>query len=305
MAKAFKRCIQFALKYKYLYILLIPVIIWYVIFCYVPMYGLVMAFQDFTMSKGFFGSPFVGLKHFTELFNDSDFWRAFWNTVIIAVYRLLTLFPIPVVLALLFNEVRHMKFRKAVQTMLYLPHFLSWVIVASVFITFFSPEQGVLAAISDNLGFSTPDLLTQPNLFRPILILTDLWKEAGFSAVIYVAAMAGISIDHYEAAIIDGSGRWSLVWNVTLPGIRNVIVIMLILTVGRVLGWGFDQVYNFYNPLVYETGDILDTYIFRTALGDNKFSYAAAAGLLKSSICAALLIISNKVVKSFGEESVY
>lgn len=298
----FKKKMKLLLRYKYMYFMLIPVLIWYVIFCYVPMYGITMAFQDFSMSKGFFHSPYVGLKHFKELFGESDFWRAFWNTVIIAVYRLLTQFPVPIMIALLLNEIRHIKFRKTVQTIIYLPHFISWVIVASIFITFFNPESGMLAAISK--GHAT-DLLTNPDRFRLILILTDLWKEAGFATVIYIAAMASISTEHYEAAVIDGAGRWNLVWHVTLPGIRNVIFIMFILIIGKVLTWGFDQVYNFYNPMVYSTGDILDTYIFRTSLSDNKFSYAAAAGMLKSVICAALLIISNRIVKAFGQESVY
>ncbi|MBD0378709.1 ABC transporter permease [Paenibacillus sedimenti] len=289
-------------RYKYFYFMLLPVLIWYLIFCYIPMYGITMAFQDFSMSKGFFNSPFVGLKHFKELFSDEDFWRAFWNTVIIAVYRLLTQFPIPIMIALLLNEVRHIKFRKSVQTIIYLPHFISWVIVASIFITFFSPETGIVAAIFKE---QATDMLTNPELFRPVLILTDLWKEAGFATVIYVAAMASINTEHYEAAVMDGAGRWSLVWNVTIPGIRNVIFIMFILIIGKVLTWGFDQVYNFYNPMVYSTGDILDTYIFRTALGDNKFSYAAAAGMLKSVICAVLLIVSNRIVKAFGQEGVY
>jgi putative aldouronate transport system permease protein len=298
----FNKNLKHLLRYKYMYLMLIPVLIWYAIFCYVPMYGITMAFQDYTMSKGFFHSPFVGLKHFKELFGEEDFWRAFWNTVIIAVYRLLTAFPVPIIIALLLNEVRHLKFRKAVQTIIYLPHFISWVIVASIFITFFSPETGFLAAMTNG---HASDLLTRPEMFRPVLILTDLWKESGFATVIYIAAMASINSEHYEAAVIDGAGRWALVRHVTIPGIRNVIFIMFILIIGKVLTWGFDQVYNFYNPMVYATGDILDTYIYRTSMGGNKFSYAAAAGLLKSVICAGLLIIANRIVKAFGQESVY
>jgi putative aldouronate transport system permease protein len=298
----FKKKLKVMAKYKYFYFMLIPMLVWYIIFSYIPMYGITMAFQDYTMSKGFFNSPFVGLKHFKELFAEADFWRAFWNTVIIAIYRLATQFPVPIIIALLLNEVRHSKFRKSVQTIIYLPHFISWVIVASIFITFFNPESGIMAAIFKE---DAKDMLTNPDLFRPVLIMTDLWKEAGFATVIYVAAMAGISTEQYEAATIDGAGRWNLVWNVTIPGISNVIFIMFILIIGKVLTWGFDQVYNFYNPMVYETGDILDTYIFRTALGDNKFSFAAAAGLLKSAICAVLLIVSNRIVKAMGQESIY
>ncbi|MDI9483692.1 MAG: ABC transporter permease subunit [Bacillota bacterium] len=292
-------------KYKYLYLIFIPVLAWYIIFCYIPMYGIVMAFQDYTMSKGFFASPFVGFANFRELFQDDYFLRAFSNTVIIAVYRMLTEFPFSIILALLLNEIRHIKYRKTIQTVIYLPHFLSWVIVASIFITVFSPENGLVTTLFSTIGVQIPDVLTTAKSFRSVLILTDIWKESGWMTVIYVAAIAAIDIQLYEAATIDGAGRWRQMWYVTLPGIRNTIVIMFILTLGQILTWGFDQVYNFYNPLVYDTGDILDTYIFRTALADIRFSYAAAAGLFRSVICTALLLVSNKIVKLFGEESIY
>jgi len=292
-------------RYKYLYIIFIPVLVWYIIFCYIPMYGIIMAFQDYTMSKGFFASPFVGLKNFRELFRDEYFLRAFSNTVIIAVYRMLTEFPFSIILALLLNEIRHIGYRKTIQTIIYLPHFLSWVIVASIFITVFSPEDGLVTTLFAAMGVHIPDVLTKSDSFRSVLILTDIWKESGWMTVIYVAAIAGIDIQLYEAATIDGAGRWRQMWNITLPGIRSTIVIMFILTLGQILTWGFDQVYNFYNPLVYDTGDILDTYIFRTALADIRFSYAAAAGLFRSVICTALLLVSNNVVKLLGEESIY
>lgn len=292
-------------RFKYLYLIFIPVLAWYILFCYVPMYGIVMAFQDYTMSKGFFASPFVGLANFIELFQDEDFIRAFSNTVIIAIYRMITEFPFSIILALLLNEMRNIKYRKAIQTIIYLPHFLSWVIVASIFITIFSPEKGLVTALFSTVGIEMPDVLSSPDSFRSVLILTDIWKESGWMTVIYVASMAAIEVQLYEAATVDGAGRWSQMWHVTLPGIRNTIAIMFILTLGQILTWGFDQVYNFYNPLVYDAGDILDTYIFRTAMADNKFSYAAAAGLFRSVICTVLLLTSNKIVKLFGEESIY
>lgn len=293
------------IKYKYLYLIFIPVLAWYIIFCYIPMYGIVMAFQDYTMSKGFFASPFIGLANFRELFRDEYFLRAFSNTVIIAVYRMLSEFPFSIILALLLNEIGRIKYRKVIQTVIYLPHFLSWVIVASIFITVFSPENGLVTILFSTMGIQIPDVLTSADSFRSVLILSDIWKESGWMTVIYVAAIAGINIQLYEAATIDGAGRWSQMWHVTLPGIRNTIVIMFILTLGQILTWGFDQVYNFYNPLVYDTGDILDTYIFRTALADTNFSYAAAAGLFRSVICTVLLLVSNYIVKAFGEESIY
>lgn len=297
--------LKLILYHKYLYLMLIPVLIWYIIFCYVPMYGIVISFQDYSMSKGVFGSTFVGLTHFKELWQDEDFWRAFWNTAIIAVYRIIIEFPISIIVALLLNEIRHIKVRKTIQTIVYLPHFLSWVIVASIFMTLLSPESGIINAICTSMGINTPDIISNPNMFRGVLIWSDVWKEAGFSSIIYVAAMASIDAELYEATDIDGASRWQQIWYVTLPGIRNIIVIMFILMLGQVLTWGFDQVYNFYNPMVYDKGDIIDTYIFRTALGDNKFSFAAAASMFKSLICMTLLVVSNSVVKKLGEESIY
>ena len=288
-----------------MYFILVPVILWYAIFCYAPMYGIVMAFQDYIMSRGYFRSSFVGLKHFVALYHDSYFRRAFYNTAIIAVYRVVTIFPFSIILALILNEIRRMAFRKTVQTIIYVPHFLSWVIVASIFLTFFNPEKGIIAAINEITGKRTLDILINPNLFRHILILTDIWKEAGFSTVIYVAGIAGIDPILYEAAIVDGAGRWAQIWHITLPGIKSVIVISFILLLGNVLTWGFDQIFNFYNPMVYSTGDILGTYIYRTAMADMKFSYGAAAGLFQSVICAVLLLSSNYALRKMGETSIY
>ena len=293
------------LKYKYLYVLLIPVLIWYVVFCYGPMYGIVTAFQDYNMNKGTFGSAFVGLKHFRLLFADVDFWRSFKNTVIIAVYRMVIGFPIPILTALFINEIRHRRYKKLVQTAIYLPHFLSWVIVASILLTVFSPERGLIAALYNSFGGSAPDILTQPRYFRSMLVLSDLWKETGWNTIIYIAAIAGVDISLYESAVLDGAGRLQRAWHVTLPGISNVVVIMLILTVGTVLSAGFDQVFNLYNPIVYETGDILDTFVFRSALKDNKLSYAAAAGLFKSVISVVLLLSTNMIANALQQEGIY
>ena len=299
------RIINNLLKYKYFYIMIFPVIAWYIIFCYIPMYGIITAFQDYNMNKGNFGSEFVGLKHFLILFKDADFWGAFRNNVIIAFYRLVTAFPIPIILALILNEVKGLKFKKTVQTVIYLPHFISWVIVASVVIVVLNTENGLIATLYNAMGKEVPYIMSDPKAFRSVLIWSDIWKEAGWGTIIYMAAIAGIDVSLYEAAIVDGAGRWKQMWHITLSGIRNVVVIMLILTVGSILNWGFDQVYNLYNPLVYETGDIIDTYIFRTALADNKLSYAAAAGLFKSLLCVVLLVGSNKIANLLNEEGIY
>jgi putative aldouronate transport system permease protein len=292
-------------KYKYLYIMLVPVVIWYIIFCYQPMYGVITAFQDYNMNKGNFGSPFVGLKHFNILIKDTDFWIAFKNTFTIAIYRMVIEFPIPIIIAILLNEVRSLRFKKAVQTIIYLPHFLSWVIVASILLVVFNPERGLVPIIYNNLGMTYNDVLTDPEKFRSILVWSDVWKESGWSTIIYVAAMGGINVDLYESAAVDGANRWQKIIYITLPGIKNVIVVMLILMAGQVLNWGFDQVYNLYNPMVYSSGDIVSTYIFRTALGDMKLSYAAAAGLFNSIICIILLVSTNKIAKMINDEGIY
>lgn len=292
-------------KYRYLYYLLIPVLAWYVIFCYFPMYGIVTAFQDYSMNKGTFLSPYVGFKHFEALFADVDFWRSFRNTVIIAAYRMVIEFPVPIAMALLLNEVRHKTYKKVVQTVVYLPHFLSWVIVASIMLTVFSPEKGLIAAVCKSFGKAAPDILSQPQTFRSMLIGTDLWKETGWNTIIYIAAIAGVDVCQYESALLDGANRFQRAWHITLPGIMSVVVIMLILNAGTILNSGFDQVFNLYNPITYETGDILDTFVFRSALKDNKLSYAAAAGLFKSVICVAILLGSNKLAGALQQEGIY
>lgn len=292
-------------RYKYFYIMLLPVVVWYIVFCYAPIYGLVMAFQNYSVGLGFFRSPFVGLDNFIELMDDKYFMRAFNNTAIIALQRIIFCGSFEIILALILNEVRHIKIRKSLQTILYLPHFLSWVVVASIFITVTSPQRGLLMPIFQSFGLKAPDLMSSSRIFRTILIVTDMWKEAGFGTIIYIAAIAGVDVSLYESAVMDGAGRFKQLLHITLPGISATIIIMLILYVGQSMTWGFDQVYNLYNKLVYETGDILDTYIVRTAMGDSRFSYAAAAGFFRSVICSALLVLTNMVSKKITGKGIY
>ena len=273
--------------------MLIPVMIWYLIFCYGPMYGLVTAFQDYNMNRGVLGSAFVGLKHFRTLMGDKYFWRAFGNTLTIAFYRIVFVFPVGILLALLLNELRGKRFQKTIQTAIYLPHFISWVIAASIVIAILSPDTGLVDGICKTFGWKTPLLLTKPSVFRSILIASEIWKEAGWNTIIYIATIAGIDQDQYEAAYVDGAGRWKQMWYITLPGILSTVLVMLILTVGQIMSTGFDQVYNLYNARVYSTGDIIDTYIFRTVLSDNKLSYASAAGFFKSVVGTCLLLSTN------------
>lgn len=293
-------------KYRYLYFMLIPVMLWYIVFCYGPMYGLITAFQNYNMNKGVLASPFVGMKHFeTLLMGDKYFWRAFTNTLTIALYRILFVFPVGIILALLLNELRGKKFKKAIQTGIYLPHFISWVIAASIVIAILSPDTGLVDGFCKTFGWKTPVLLTKPGAFRAILICSEIWKEAGWNTIIYIATIAGIEQTQYEAAYVDGAGRWKQMWYITIPGLLSTILIMLILTVGQIMSTGFDQVYNLYNARVYATGDIIDTYIFRTVLSDNKLSYASAAGLFKSIIGTCLLLTTNFLSQSVSGNGIF
>lgn len=303
-----KRSIIFKaiIKHKYFYLMLLPVLIWYIVFCYVPMYGVLSAFQDYEMHKGILQSPFVGLRHFDELIHDDLFWRAFRNSVIIAIYRIVFEFPIPIILAILINEIRHVWLSKTIQTIVYLPHFISWVIVASIIITIFNPDQGLVSAIMNALGGGDMNVnIITAKSFKAVLIGTNIWKEAGWSMIIFIASIAGIDVYLYEASYVDGANRFQRMWYITLPGIRSVVSIMLILTIGSVIKTGFDQVFNLQNPLVMETGDIIDTYVYRTVMKDFRLSYAAALGLFNSIICTALLLSSNFAAKKMKMDSIY
>ena len=292
-------------SYKYFYLMLLPVLAWYIIFCYGPMYGVITAFQDYSMSRGVFRSPFVGLEHFRTLFSDTLFWRAFRNSVILAVYRILFEFPIPIILSILINELRSPLVRKFTQTLLDLPHFLSWVIVASIIVTFLNPDTGLLAAFARLFGSEMPPNLITAKSFRGILIITNIWKEAGWGMIIYLASMSSIDAALYEAAYVDGANRFQRTWHITLPALRSVIAIQMILLAGSVLRSGFDQVFNLSNPLVMETGDIIDTYVYRVVTKNGEFSYASAIGLFNSVICTAMLLLANTLSKKLSDESIY
>lgn len=290
---------------RYLYLLLLPVLIWYILFQYGPIFGLVMAFQDFRFSKGFFESPFVGLNNFTGLFKDSYFRQAFINTFVIALMRILLVFPSSILLALMFNELRSRAFRSVVQTVTYLPHFFSWVAMSGIILSVLSEQNGLVNVILRALGGNEVRFMTSNTYFRGILIITDIYKEIGWNSIIYVAALTAIDPALYESARIDGAKRLQLVMHVTLPGIMPMVAIQFILYVGGVFNQGFDQIYNLYNPLVYKTGDIIDTYIMRALKVDFNMSTSAAASFIKSVICMAFLLISNTTVKKLGYESIY
>lgn len=272
--------------------------IFLVIFSIIPMFGIVMAFQNFVPAKGIFGSKFVGLAQFQRLFMLPDFRQILENTLIIALSKIIIGTLLAIVFAVLLNECRNVRYKRFIQTAVYLPHFLSWVILAVMFSNIFS-YTGIINQLITALGGEPVMFMISNTWFRPIIIGTDVWKEFGYNAVIYVAAMTSIDPSLYEAADIDGAGRWKKIMHITLPGILPTIILMGTLSIGNVLNAGFDQVFNMYSPLVYRTGDIIDTYVYREGLVNIQYSFATAVGLFKSIISVALLTTAYKLADKF------
>ena len=272
--------------------------IFLVIFSIIPMFGIVMAFQNFVPAKGIFGSKFVGLAQFQRLFMLPDFRQILENTLIIALSKIIIGTLLAIVFAVLLNECRNVRYKRFIQTAVYLPHFLSWVILAVMFSNIFS-YTGIINQLVTALGGEPVMFMISNTWFRPIIIGTDVWKEFGYNAVIYVAAMTSIDPSLYEAADIDGAGRWKKIIHITLPGILPTIILMGTLSIGNVLNAGFDQVFNMYSPLVYRTGDIIDTYVYREGLVNIQYSFATAVGLFKSVISFVLLTTAYKLADKF------
>lgn len=289
-----------------LHLMLLPGLAIILIFSYVPMAGLIIAFQDFIPSKGMFGDQeWVGLKNFEYVFHLPGFGQAMKNTVIIAFWKIILGLVVPVIFALLLNEVRFIKFKKTVQTIVYLPYFLSWVVLGGIFLDILSPSTGIINQIITALGGKEIFFLGDNEYFRETLIITDVWKNFGYGAIVYLAAILGIDTDLYEAAKIDGANRWRQTWHVTLPGMRMIIVLMMVLSLGNVLNAGFDQVFNMYSKAVYESGDILDTFVYRLGLIDAQYGPATAVGLFKSVISTAFISVSYFLAYKFADYRVF
>jgi len=286
--------------YKYHYLLLLPGILYFIIYKYLPMAGVIIAFEDFKASKGIFDSAWAGMKWFRLLFENSDFWMAFRNTLIISFYKLIWGFPAPILLALMINEVLNSKIKRTIQTIVYFPHFLSWVVLGGIMFTLFAPQTGLL----DLFGLDKSPFMSE-SLFRSTLVISSIWKEAGWGTVIYLAAIAGINPELYEAARIDGANRFRLVIHITIPPLVSTMIILLILRTGEILHAGFDQVYILYNPLVYNVGDILDTYVYRVGLSQGRFSLATAGGLFQSVIGLFLVLFTNWLAKRMGGKGLW
>lgn len=285
-------------------IMFLPGFIWIFLFSIVPMFGVIMAFQDFSPNRGFFRSDWVGLENFEYLMRLSEAKKVLVNTLIIAGGKLILNLLIPITFAILLNECRNLKYKKLVQTIVYLPHFISWVILANIISNIFGYD-GVVNALFGLFGAEPQVLLGNPELFRGILIGTDVWKEFGYGAVIYLAALTGIDPNLYEAAAIDGAGRWQLMRHITLPSLAPTIVLMCTLSLGNILNGGFDQVFNLYNASVYSTGDIIDTWVYRMGLVNIQYSLATCAGLLKSVVSLIMISVSYACAHKFADYKIF
>lgn len=286
----------------------LPAFIMYILFTYIPIYGIQLAFKDLNFAKGITGSPWTsmhGFKHFHDLMSNSEFVKAFSNTLVISLQRIVIQFPVPIVLALLINEIRGKRFRRIVQTVFTFPHFLSWVVVTGIFFNLLS-DAGVLNEIIVALGGQKVHLLTQPSTFRALLYATDIWKEAGWGTIIYLAAISGINSELYEAAIVDGAKRFQLTRYITWPAIVSVIGVMLVLALSNIMNAGFDQIFNMYNAAVYDKVDIIDTYIYRrTFVTGLDFASSTAIGLFKSVINFIMLYAGNIIVRKATGKGIY
>lgn len=287
-----------------LYILMIPVLIYYIVFCYKPMYGAVIAFKDYQPAAGILASPWAGLKHFKSFFMNPDFARILKNTLTISGCCIVFGFPAPIILALLFNELKFTKFRSLTQTIAYMPHFISLVVVCGLVKTFVS-NGGIIFDIVSKLTGREVGMLNVPAYFVPIYVLSDIWQGVGWGSIIYVAALSGIDHQLYEAAMIDGAGKWKQLWNVTLPGIAPTITIMFILRLGSLFSVGYEKVILLYNPLTYETADIISSYVYRMGLGNQNWSYSAAVGLFNSVINFVIVILANTISRKVSETSLW
>lgn len=288
-----------------IYLMLLPTIVWLVIFLYKPMYGLQIAFKDYSLFRGVADSPWIGFEHFTALFQSDQFLRAIRNTVIISLYSLAIGFPVPILIALMFNEILSQRFRKAAQTIVYLPHFISSVIIAGIVITAFSPSAGIVNTILGWFGAEPIYFLTRAEWFRPIFIGTGIWQEAGFQSIVYLAAIAGISPTLYESAVVDGASRWQMMWKITLPCILPTIIIMLIIRIGNLMEVGFEMIILLYQPATYRTADVINTYIYRAGLQDGQYDVAAAAGLFNAVVAFVLVIGANSISRRYSRTSLW
>jgi len=290
---------------KWLYVMLLPGILYFLIFKYWPMYGLIISFQNYKPFKGILGSEWVGFAHFQRLFTEPDFFQILTNTLMLFAMNLVFYFPVPIILALMLNEVRHSFFKRFFQTLVYIPHFMSWVIIVSITYVMLTMDGGIINEVLVLFGFEKINFLLSPEWFRPTYILQVIWREAGWGTIIYLAAIASIDPQQYEAARMDGAGHFRQIWHITLPAIRGVIIILLILKIGHVLDLGFEHIYLMLNSMNRGVAEIIDTYVYTAGLQQGQFSYSTAIGFFKSLIGLVLVMLVNKLADKMGEDGVY
>ncbi|MBQ7679948.1 MAG: sugar ABC transporter permease [Butyrivibrio sp.] len=293
------------LKHKWLYLMLLPGLVYFIMFKYVPMGGLVIAFKNYSPFRGIWASDWVGFKNFIDFFKTPDFGRLFRNTLGISLLQLALYFPAPIILSLFLNEVYHNTYKRVIQTLVYIPHFVSWVIVASLTFQLFNSQDGVINMLYRAVSGTTFNLLSNPKTFWGLIVGQDIWRETGYGTIIYLAALAGVDQEMYEAARIDGAGRWRLMWHITLPAIKGTVIMMLILRVGGLLNTGYEQIFLMRNDLNVSTAEVFDTYIYTRGIVQGSYSFSSAAGMFKSVIGMILVLTSDRIAKAFGESGIY
>ena len=286
------------------YLLIVPALLYYLVFCYWPIYGQIIAFKDFSPGLGVFGSPWVGLKHFRAFFSSRYCLRLIVNTLMINVYQLFFGFPAPIILALMLNEVQSLRYKRIVQTISYMPHFISLVVVCGIVLDF-TQSDGVINQIIVALGGHAVPFFLIPAWFRPIYTITNIWQDVGWGSIIYIAALTDIDVSLYEAASIDGANRWQRMWHVSLPGIRPVMIVLLIMQFGKMMSVGFEKIILLYNPMIYDTSDVISTYVYRKGLQEMNYSYSAAVGIFNSIINMTLLFTANAISRKFANQGLW
>lgn len=291
--------------YKEYYLMLIPGLLFFLVFCYGPMYGLAIAFQDYYPLKGISGSAWVGMKHFKKLFSDPFFLSVLKNTLIISFYKILFCFPAPIILCLALNEIRHLKFKKFAQSVSYLPHFISWVVVSGIIIEFLSPSRGPINILLQELGLEPIFFVAEPGYFRGVLVISDLWKSVGWGSIVYLAAVTGVDPTLYEAAEMDGAGRIKKIIHVTLPALVPIITVMFIMESGKVLNDSFEQVYNFLTPSTYQVGDVISTFVYRMGIQKMQYSFTTAVDLFKNIVSFILVMATNYIARKTNDYALW
>ncbi len=296
---------KYFLAHRYLYLLLIPCVTYFIIFHYLPMYGLVIAFKDFKFSKGILGSHWSGLTNFIYLFGLKDFYRVLANSLLLSLMRLLFCFPIPILLSLMLNEIPLLRIKRLAQTTIYLPYFISWVVIGGILVNLLSPSWGIVNIWLKALGLEPVFFLGSDKYFRGIALLSHVWKQAGWDTIIYLAAITAISPDLYEAATIDGAGKLQRIWHITLPGIRSTILILVLLSIGSLMSNGFEQIYVLQNNSNLAVAEVFETYTYKMGMVNGRFSFATSVGLFSSTVGFVLLVLANAGAKAMGEDGIF